>query len=130
MPSLPVFSVPILPNTKYFIDKLFYPKKWSKFHAVCTQCSQYAGAFEPRKDDNVQCRTRRRKINVEHYDFKDFFVTMEPSNPISELIQTNSDHFNFVLSQRIHEEGLINYIYDGKLYREFVECLNEADKHQ
>ena len=40
-----VFAQPVLPNTRYLIDKLFYPKKCTKFHAICTECGAYIGQF-------------------------------------------------------------------------------------
>ena len=125
-----IFAVPILPNAKYFIDKLFYPKQWSTFHAICTQCRQYAGTFEPRKNRYIRCKMCQTEINVKNYDFKDFFVTMDASKPISELIEAHSNHFNFVMSQRIYKPGFINDIYYGQLYRKFVESLSESDRHQ
>ena len=125
-----IFENPILPHSKYLIDKLFYPKKWATFHAICTQCHRYAGTFEPRKDRHVTCKTCNVRISVKEYDYEDFFITMDPSTTIVELLQANSDYYNYIVNERPHKKGFINDIYDGKLYREFVNSLNETDKHQ
>ena len=50
-----IFETPILLNIKYLIDKLFYPKKWAHFHAICIKCRGYAGMFIPSKDRYVIC---------------------------------------------------------------------------
>lgn len=127
-----IFDTPVLPNTKYFVDKLFYPKKWSTFHGICPKCCGNAGTFEPRKDRYINCNTCQVTIDVKNYDYKDFFVMMDPSNPIAELIQSNSDYYNSVVKKRINDRkrGFICDIYDGKLYKDFVKSLNETDRNQ
>ena len=44
-----IFQTPILPNTKYLIDKLFYPKKWAHFHAICIKCRGMRACFNQAK---------------------------------------------------------------------------------
>ncbi|XP_051157958.1 uncharacterized protein LOC127279573 isoform X1 [Leptopilina boulardi] len=123
-----IFELPIWPNTKYLLDKLFCPKKWITFHANCTQCSEYIGAYETRKTQHVRCEKCQISINVKDYGYNNFFITMDPSFPISQLLETNSDYYNFVVKERKGKENCFNDIYDGKLYRKFVDSLSENDK--
>lgn len=125
-----IFTTAILPNTKYFVNKLFYPKKWSTFHGICPHCNDYAGSYVPHKDRYLTCKMCKVKINVNKYNFKDFFVTMDPSSPIKQLIESNATYYDFVIKDRPHEKGLIRDIYDGKMYRDFKKSLNASDKYQ
>ena len=38
-----IFTSHVLPNTRYLIDKLFYPKICTELHATCTKCGAYIG---------------------------------------------------------------------------------------
>ena len=54
---------------------------------------------------------------------------VDVASPISKLIETNSKYFNYVVYRRVHEKDSISDIYDGEKYREFVNSLNESDRH-
>ena len=54
---------------------------------------------------------------------------MDVASSISKLIETNSKYYNYVVNRRVHEKDSISDIYDGKKYREFVNSLNESDRH-
>ncbi|XP_051172372.1 uncharacterized protein LOC127288776 [Leptopilina boulardi] len=123
------FEYPILPNTKYILNKLFYPKKWMTFHAICPECTKYVGTFESEKTKFINCRDCNIQINVKDYEYKDFFLTMDPSFHIKNLIEANSDYYNYVVKTRLRKESYINDVYDGKLYRKFVKSLSADHKH-
>lgn len=108
-----ISAEPVLPNTRYLIDKLFYPKNCIKLHASCTKCGAYIGQFQ-RKDCSVKCHVCQTKIDVKNYIYKDFFVTMDASSPISKLIESNSEHYEYITKDRVYEKGCIRDIYDGK----------------
>ena len=118
-----IFAESFLPNTRYLIDKLFYPKNCTKLYATCSKCGAYLGRFE-RKDRFVKCKICKTKIDLNDYAYRDFFVMMDIASPISKLIETNSEHYDYVVNHRIYEKGCIRDIYDGKRYREFVMNLN------
>lgn len=40
-----IFRTPILPESKYMIDKLLNPEGGVTFHAVCNTCSAYIEEF-------------------------------------------------------------------------------------
>ena len=125
-----IFETPILPSTKYLIDKLYYLKKWAHFHAICIKRRGYAGMFQPRKDRYVICQACNNRDDIKNYDDKHFFITMDASSLIAKLIECNSGYYNFVMNERVYKKGFMNDIYDGKMYRNFVKSLSEADKHQ
>ncbi|XP_051156773.1 uncharacterized protein LOC127278885 [Leptopilina boulardi] len=122
-----IFAFNVLPNTKYLIDKLFYPKNRTELHATCTKCSAYVGKFK-RETKFVKCKSCKTKINTKNYKYKDFFVTMDASSHILKLIECNSTYYKYVVNERINDKGNIRDIYDGKLYRNFVKNLSENDK--
>lgn len=123
-----MFPCHILPNTRYLIDKLFHPKDCMQLHAICTQCGAYVKKFK-RKDKFVKCGLCKSNVQVDSYKYKDFFVTIDASFPISKLIESNSSYYNYVVNERVHEKGRIRDIYDGKRYRDFVKKLSEYDRH-
>ena len=55
---------------------------------------------------------------------------MDASSPISKLIESNSAYYNYIMIERVYEEGVIRDIYDGKGYRDFVTSLSESDRHR
>ena len=77
-----IFANHIIPNSRYLINKLFYPKNGMELHATCPKCNAYIGKFEW-KDSFVKCEICNMKINVKDYKHKDFFVTMDASSHIS-----------------------------------------------
>ena len=124
-----IFDEAVLPTTKYLIDKLFCPRSCVHLHAICNECGAYIGTFQ-RKYQFVNCSVCKAKINVSDNAYKDFFVMLHVSEPISKLIESNSEYYNYVTNDRVHEKGRIRDIYDGKRYRDFVKQLSEENKKQ
>ncbi|XP_051176780.1 uncharacterized protein LOC127291625 isoform X1 [Leptopilina boulardi] len=122
-----IFAEPILPNTRYYIDKLFYPKDRVTLHATCNECGAYIGKFK-KHYRTLKCKVCKLKINVKSYVYKDFFVTMDVSMPIAKLIETNYEYYKYVINERNNEKDVVKDIYDGKEYRNFVNSLSETDK--
>lgn len=124
-----IFAEPILRETRYLIDKLFYPKSCAKLHAICSKCGAYSGTFN-RQDDYLKCKACKTEIDVKNYHQKDFFITMDASSQILKLIESNPEYYDYIMNEREHEKGLIKDIFDGKRYRDFRNSLSESDKHQ
>lgn len=123
-----IFAEPVVPNTRYLIDKLFYPKNNNNLYATCTKCSAGMGRFE-RKDHHVTCQICNTVVDVRDYAFKNFFDKMDVASQISTLIESNSEYYNNVVNHKGYEDGCIRDIYDGKRYWEFVKNLNPKDRH-
>ena len=49
-------------------------------------------------------------------------------NPISKLIESNSEYYKYFTNDRVHVKGTIRDIYDGKRYRHFVTELSEENR--
>ena len=62
--------------------------------------------------------------------YENFFVTFDPSSQIADLLEANSDYYDEVMSIRQHEGNILRDIYDGELYREFVNSLDPEDRNR
>ncbi|XP_033224555.1 uncharacterized protein LOC117177754 [Belonocnema kinseyi] len=122
-----IFARPILPQFRFLIDKLFNPSNSVKFHALCTECGFSLGILE-RSDSKKHCLLCNVDINVKHYFYKDFFVTLDPSTHIKHFLETNSDYYHRIMNYSRSEDNVLRDIYDGKLYRQFVNSLDPAVK--
>ena len=111
------------------INKLFYPRSCTELHATCTNCGAYIGRFTL-EDRYLNCTVCNSNINVKDYTNQDFFVTLDIASPISKLIESNSEYYNHIINEGIHEKNIIRDIYDEKRYREFVKSLSESDKYR
>ena len=109
-----IFDEAVLPTTKYLIDKLFCPRSCVHLHAICNKCGAYIGTFK-RRYQFVNCSVCKAKINVSDNAYKDFFVMLDVSEPISKLIESNSEYYNYVTNDRVHEKGTIRDIYTEKI---------------
>ena len=119
-----------LPSNSKSINfgSVFVTKNCTKLYGTCPKCGTYVGRFE-RKDTFLKCKICKAKIDFKDYAYKDFFVMMDVASPISKLIETNSEYYNYVVNRRVHEKDSISDIYDGERYREFLNSLNESDRH-
>lgn len=115
-----MFARPILPRSKYFIEKMFNPKNSTIYHGLCSQCGMNLGSFS-RSDSNLHCNLCNLDINTKDSAYKDFFVTFDPSSQISELLQTHNDYYDKVMHDK-RTGRTMRDIYDGKYYRKFVKC--------
>uniref|UniRef100_A0ABD2WI01 Uncharacterized protein n=1 Tax=Trichogramma kaykai TaxID=54128 RepID=A0ABD2WI01_9HYME len=117
-----IFEQPILPNSKYILDKLLSSDKLVEFHAVCSECSSYIGRY----GENVtikECHLCHEPIDVSKSSNDSYFVLIDPSQQIIDLIQTHEHHVNAILNERIASDEFIEDIYDAKMYVEFRDKL-------
>uniref|UniRef100_A0ABD2XQK4 Uncharacterized protein n=1 Tax=Trichogramma kaykai TaxID=54128 RepID=A0ABD2XQK4_9HYME len=117
-----IFEQPILPNSKYILDKLLSSDKLVEFHAVCSECSSYIGRY----GENVtikECHLCHEPIDVSKSSNDSYFVLIDPSQQIVDLIQTHEHHVNAILNERIASDEFIEDIYDAKMYVEFRDKL-------
>lgn len=123
-----MFSKPIIPNTKYLIEKLFNPKHFTTYHALCDNCGKSLGTFTS-SDILKRCSIRNIDINVKDSMYSNFFVTLDPSKQIVNLLEENSDYYDDVI-HRVPNKQVISGITDGKLYRRFVKNLDPCDRNR
>lgn len=122
-----MFGTHVVPETRYFIDKLVDSQNNVVFHGVCLTCSKYLGIFEG-FDKFITCSVCKNQIDVSCPSNPCFFAFLDPSNAIKKYLETHEDYYNYVVSQRVHEKNQLNDIFDEKAYRHFVKSLNDEDK--
>lgn len=96
-----VFGDKILPETRYFINKLSNTENNITFHGVCMVCSQYLGTFIG-LIQSIHCSECKSKIHVSN-----------PSNAIRGYLENHSKYYDYVIRNRVHESGKLFDIYDG-----------------
>ncbi|XP_016837405.1 uncharacterized protein LOC100678206 [Nasonia vitripennis] len=122
-----IFQSSILPDSRYYIDKLFDSSNKVEFHAVCYNCTAYIGNFN--EINNVkQCHLCNTELDLSNATNTSFFVLIDPSSQIKDLIITYKDHYEYVIKERLNESTSIRDVYDGKEYRTFVRNLPEEEK--
>lgn len=60
--------------------------------------------------------------------FHDFFVTLDVSNKVRNLLESNSSYYHGILNQMSNNTDTINDIYDGQFYEKFVQDLPESHR--
>lgn len=124
------FKEPIIPNSRYLIDKLIYCKNVIEFHGYCEKCDIYIGEYQRKSSDpeyfeNLQCCSCQNKYNPRDNkeSTQSFFVIFHVERDITRLIIENEKYFNEVMN-RSHENSLIiKDIYDGSQYKSYINSL-------
>lgn len=124
-----LFASPILPESRYLIDTLFNPSSNSTFHGICPECYTYVGIFQ-QSCKSIRCDLCNIDIAGKDSTYNDFFVYFDINSQISELVESNSDYYCYIMKDRIHEENKFKEIFDGKMYQTFLNSLNESDRHR
>ena len=78
------FSFSVIPDTLYFIDKLFYPKEGTEYHAVCPECKSYVNRFT-KKQRYIVCSICKVNIDLKSPSFRDYFAVMDVRMEIKKL---------------------------------------------
>lgn len=119
----------ILPDTRYYLNKLWNNDDDVTFHSVCSTCSTYHGELQ-NLQGSVTCEMCDTVFDASNPSDSCFFAIVDPSKAIRELLEVHEDFYNYVMNERVHEKGQINDIYDGKLYRKFVDNLPDLNKNK
>lgn len=123
-----IFIKPIIPETRYLIDKLFNPKHCVTYYALCNECGKNLGTFTC-LDNLKKCDTCNIAINVKDSMYNNFFVTLDPSNENRDLLEANCDYYGKLINSKKSKNRTISNICDGKLYQRFVKSLNPNNKN-
>ncbi|XP_043480061.1 uncharacterized protein LOC122509849 [Leptopilina heterotoma] len=124
-----IFTTNVLPDTGYFIDKLFFSSKFVIYHAICPECQNYAGTFN-RSCIQKECEFCKEKFSVNGKNFTNFYATFDIKNNVKSCLERNDNYYNHVMQDRIQETDIFSDIYDGRAYSDFVQSLPPEDKHQ
>lgn len=123
-----IFVQPILPESRYITDELLNSKGGINFYAVCHNCSSYIGKFGELQSVN-SCDVCHIDLDLTNPSNTSFFVIIDPSKQLSDLLKVHGKYYNEIVNERQHEIDHIKDIYDGNVYREFVNSLSEEDQH-
>lgn len=121
------FGNRILPETKYFIDKLFNPKDGMTMHALCPNCKKYVKKFDE-KEKTVKCRRCQLQINVKDPTYRDFFVTFNIRSQVKSLIEKHEEYYNMIMTMP-RNGGFLQDIYDGSQYKKLKNSLPENERN-
>uniref|UniRef100_A0ABD2WYF1 Transposase domain-containing protein n=1 Tax=Trichogramma kaykai TaxID=54128 RepID=A0ABD2WYF1_9HYME len=117
-----MFEEPILPASKYMVDKIFNHNDDVDFHITCPKCSKYLGNLNE-LTPNTSCENCQCGIDEINHSSSNFFTMINPSKSIKNLLETYEDHFDKVMKGDFSNNSNICDIYDGERYREFVSKL-------
>lgn len=121
-----IFVTKVLPDSGYFIDKLFFSSEFVKYHAICPDCKNYAGVFV-RSNREKQCYFCEKTFSVNGKNFNNFFATFNIKNNIKSLLEKYDHYYNSVM-ERVYERGVFSDIYDGMAYQRFLDSLLPEDR--
>lgn len=122
-----MFSTSILPDTRYLVDKMFFPRDIATLHSICPQCDAYVGTYDYH-DLTKTCAECNLVIQLKDSNNVNFFVTYSISNEIKTLVEENDEYYDNIVNRRTHDAGIYKDIYDGQAYRKFVENLNPSER--
>ena len=117
----------ILPQSRYLIDKLFYPGDGIEYHAVCPECKVYIGKFQWKKR-TVKCAGCDHLVLLKDPSYRDYFVTFDISDEVQHFLEHNAAYYDNIIRRR---EDNCNFtdIHDGLLYKKFVQSLPYEDRY-
>ena len=119
----------ILPSDPDKLDAIFNNQENVTYHATCPHCGTYAGKLEDLEDDfvcsNSKCLQTSKWSNP---SLENLFSVINPSTAVAELLSQHEEYYDYVVRERKHEEGIIQDIYDGDKYLEFVNSLGPDDR--
>lgn len=126
-----IFNEPILPETKYVVDNYFNDHLSVEYHALCDQCNSYLGEINAisnlKRCTDDDCG---KELNLENESSLNYFVVIDPSELIKDLLTEFEDYYHYVMHERKREKDHYKDFYDGKLYRQFVQSLNPEIRKQ
>ncbi|KAJ8685975.1 hypothetical protein QAD02_021768 [Eretmocerus hayati] len=116
----------VLPDTRYLFDKLCNNRVEYILHAVCPECSGYAGIFEE-ATPTVECENCYFKFEAMNRSDACYFAIIDPSEAIRDLLQLYEDFYDYVMNRRKHDPNRMEDIRDGNLFMDFLKTLPKID---
>lgn len=128
-----MFDEKILPDSRYYVDKYLNRNLDLTYHAICPTCEKYLKMYNKEDLDATNCTVHCDQcdvdINLKKISNEHFFVMIDPSPMISDLVAANEAHYNYVTGKNYkYDENIISDVYDSNGYRNFVNSLeHEGD---
>ena len=124
-----MFDSSIIPDSIHVINKLFNPKSNCEYHGICPHCSEYIGAFSKLDTNSMKiCKNCKQDIDVFNPSSPSFYATIDPSDQIKETINRHQDYYDDIVNKVNNSDKIFGDIYDGELYRKFVDSLPDSEK--
>ena len=108
---------PVIPETEYYIKKLFKPKGTMQIHFYCEACGFYLGSLADFSEATSDCDHCGKSSNVRELS-GNFFVTMSVKQEL-EYILAQPD-LTFV-SRDGRPDGVYSDVVDGDMYKELCQ---------
>ena len=121
------FDARILPDTRYLIDKLFYPGEGIEYHAICPKCNNYIAKFN-RRNCNLQCNVCENTVHLKDPCYHDFFVSININNELRHVIESHQDYYTNIMNKNYEDNQTFSDIYDGQMYKKFIKSLPEDQR--
>ena len=112
------FGSPVLPDTRYHINKLFNCKNTVEYHSICSNCKRYIKKFSE-SDRAVRCKICNTTILLKSPTYTGFFSIINVNNEITNLIMR---------MQNIEDDVCTRDFVNGSLYHKFINSLPDDDK--
>lgn len=74
------------------------------------------------------CNICQKALDLSNPSNPNFFVLINPSIAVSDLLKKYDDYYKYVLNDRTHENDVYKDIYDGDKYRALINSLPEEKK--
>uniref|UniRef100_A0ABD2WQR8 Transposase domain-containing protein n=1 Tax=Trichogramma kaykai TaxID=54128 RepID=A0ABD2WQR8_9HYME len=113
------FEEPVLPDSRYALDKLIgdQKNKTAKFYAICQECGDYLGDFEDIDKKKEICDNCKAPVQLKNTSDRSYFVFIDPTNELSDLMQSQETYYNYVMNERVTEPNVLKDVYDDAVAR-------------
>lgn len=111
------------------IEKLFNSSGQINFHAIYSYCQAYIEKFSKSLHD-IYCVSCAKLISANSFR-NNFFITIDVSSTVLKLLEKHDIYYdNIIRCERTSGNiETIRDIYDGKMYRDFVNSLKPSDRY-
>ena len=110
------FETPILPDTRYFLDKYFNSAHAVDYYAVCPHCQRFIGKFN-RGGRFILCNHCHSNVALKSPTHNDYFALINVNNEIKQLIESHSSSYEAAKYRRMAESGKIRDFCKEKFIR-------------
>ncbi|KAJ8680546.1 hypothetical protein QAD02_016333 [Eretmocerus hayati] len=125
-----LFPEPILPDSKYLIDKLFEGSCGKpEFHAICHNCSVYLGKYGEIESNTTNCHKCGTPVSLFKPSSPSFFMIIDPSDQIADILKIYGEYYDWVVRVRVSQNGVLEDIPDGLEYIDFQLSLPEDRRY-
>lgn len=116
----------ILPDTMYYLNKLFTSQEKIEFQGICPHCGKFRKKFK-RSQRKIYCKICKKKFTIKPYE-SNFLVILDVKENIKNLIEDNALYYDKIMQQNLMFGDPVYDITSSIEYLKFRNKLPEADK--